>query len=75
MLDPGDSGKHTRGREGHALIVLEGGGSVWESNPPKSPQAPPNGFEDRTSHQARSAPLVALAAMRDRVDLDQCPFR
>jgi len=33
------------------------GGSAWESNPPKPPKAPSNGFEDRTGHQARSAPL------------------
>ena len=32
------------------------GGSVWESNPPEPPKAPPSGFEDRASHQAKSAP-------------------
>ncbi len=33
------------------------GGSVWESNPPRLNRAL-DGFEDRSSHQARSAPAL-----------------
>ncbi len=40
------------------------GGDVWESNPPEPPKAPPNGFEDRASHQAKSAPENARALVR-----------
>src|SRR5437899_8362562 len=34
-----------------------GGGSVWESNPPR-PLRAPAGFEDRSDHQAQSAPAA-----------------
>jgi len=32
------------------------GGSVWESNPPKAHQVPPNGFEVRGAHRDPDAP-------------------
>ena len=32
------------------------GGSVWESNPPKTLLMPPNGFEVREAHRDLSAP-------------------
>jgi len=33
-----------------------GGGSVWESNPPKTFPMPPNGFEVREAHRDSTAP-------------------
>jgi hypothetical protein len=32
------------------------GGSVWESNPPKTSEKPPDGFEVREAHRDSSAP-------------------
>ena len=36
---------------GTANASSENGGSVWESNPPRTFCAPRNGFEDREPHQ------------------------
>ena len=35
---------------------IEAGGSVWESNPPKTLLMPPNGFEVREAHRDSYAP-------------------
>ncbi len=38
------------------LLGKKIGGSVWESNPPKTLLTPPNGFEVRKAHRDSSAP-------------------
>ena len=37
------------------------GGSVWESNPPKTLLTPPNGFEVRKAHRDSSAPDQSIS--------------
>jgi transcriptional regulator with XRE-family HTH domain len=38
-------------------LDFESGGSAWESNPPKTSEMPPNGFEVREAHRDSCAPL------------------
>ena len=64
MMLRGDRVRSRKTYIGNTLRVVApersgGGGSVWESNPPELPKAPPIGFEDRASHQAQSAPEAA----------------
>ena len=37
-------------------VKQKGGGSVWESNPPKTLLTPPDGFEVREAHRDSNAP-------------------
>lgn len=39
---------------------FERGGSVWESNPPKTLLMPPNGVEVREAHRDSNAPKQIL---------------
>src|SRR5579863_896050 len=46
---------------------VSSGGSVWESNPPRTGATrPPRGFEDREDHQAPSAPTAQSNAFIPR---------
>ena len=48
------------------------GGSVWESNPPKTLLVPPDGFEVREAHRNLSAPPFKLVKCypRDAIDIN-----
>src|SRR5581483_3243796 len=49
------------------------GGSVWESNPPRTGVArPPRGFEDREDHQAPSAPMRGGNPQMTQICTDYC---
>jgi len=39
-------------------VISKTGGSVWESNPPKTLLMPPDGFEVREAHRGSYAPLL-----------------
>ena len=41
-------------------VISKNGGSVWESNPPKTLLMPPDGFEVREAHRGSYAPLLYI---------------
>lgn len=52
----------------NGLLLRGGGEGAWESNPPGRLVTPHNGFEDRTGHRARSAPIKRGNTSVARVD-------
>ncbi len=48
--------KESQKEVGNEKVKQNGGGSVWESNPPKTLLMPPDGFEVREAHRDSSAP-------------------
>ena len=57
----GDSNRtYDRGRINPLFTGVYGGGSAWESNPPRTATQPHYGFEDRGHHRAPSTPAAIL---------------
>ena len=58
----------TDARHRNAIILSsvkqKTGGSVWESNPPKTLLMPPNGFEVREAHRDLNTPLFVNCWLR-----------
>jgi len=55
-----DTGEETKNKQAAAMrkVKQNGGGSAWESNPPKTFLMPPNGVEVRGAHRDSSAPSL-----------------
>jgi hypothetical protein len=74
LFIPGRSWKKTGQSKGDRQIYMEmiskirqsdkqkTGGSVWESNPPKTLLMPPNGFEVREAHRNSDAPPATIVS-------------